>query len=66
MMIAGLLSSKKEAEEIQFIVYIVKIKHRIRLIIKETEIKELFNKERTAWGKQHGHHQVFSLLIKIV
>jgi len=57
MMIAGLLSSKKEAEEIQFIVNIVKVKHRIRLIVKEIEIKELFNKERTAWGKLHGNYQ---------
>lgn len=41
MKVAGLLSSKQEATEIQFISRICELKNRIRYLVKSERIKEL-------------------------
>lgn len=45
MIIAGLLSSKTEAEEIQYIAKIFTVKNRIRFIVRKDWINELLRKE---------------------
>ena len=45
MIIAGLLSSQNEANEIQYIAKIFTGKSRIRFIVRREEIKELLKRE---------------------
>ncbi|MEA3458367.1 MAG: hypothetical protein U9R21_06775 [Candidatus Thermoplasmatota archaeon] len=45
MIIAGLLSSQNEANEIQYIAKIFSVKSRIRFIVRKEEIKELIRRE---------------------
>gem|GEM_PF-2578523 len=45
MIIAGLLSSQNEANEIQYIAKIFTVKSRIRFIVRREEIKELLKRE---------------------
>lgn len=45
MIIAGLLSSQNEANEVQYIAKIFSVKSRIRFIVRKEEIKELIRKE---------------------
>lgn len=45
MIIAGLLSSKNEAEEIQYIAKIFTVKNRVRFIVRKQWINELLKKE---------------------
>jgi hypothetical protein len=45
MIIAGLLSSKTEAEEIQYIAKIFTVKNRIRFIVRKNWINELLSQE---------------------
>jgi len=45
MIIAGLLSSKSEAEEIEYIAKIFTVKNRVRFIVRKEYINELLNKE---------------------
>lgn len=45
MIIAGLLSSKNEAEEIQYIAKIFTVKNRVRFIVRKQWINEQLKKE---------------------
>jgi hypothetical protein len=45
MIIAGLLSSKSEAEEIQYIAKIFTVKNRIRFIVKKKWINDFLSQE---------------------
>ena len=45
MIIAGLLSSKTEAEEIQYIAKIFTVKIRVRFIVRKQWINEILDKE---------------------
>jgi hypothetical protein len=45
MIIAGLLSSQNEANEVQYIAKIFSVKSRIRFIVRKEEIKELIRRE---------------------
>jgi hypothetical protein len=45
MIIAGLLSSKNEAQEIEYIAKIFTVKNRIRFIVRREWINELLSKE---------------------
>ena len=45
MIIAGLLSSKNEAEEIEYIAKVFTVKNRIRFIVRKELINELLLKE---------------------
>jgi len=45
MIIAGLLSSQNEADEVQYIAKIFSVKSRIRFIVRKEEIKELIRRE---------------------
>lgn len=45
MIIAGLLSSKNEAEEIQYIAKVFTVKNRIRFIVRKEWINEMLSKE---------------------
>jgi hypothetical protein len=45
MIIAGLLSSKNEAEEIQYIAKIFTVKNRVRFIVRKQWINEILDKE---------------------
>ena len=49
MIIAGLLSSKTEAEEIQYIAKIFTVKNRIRFIVRKNWINELLSQEETKY-----------------
>jgi hypothetical protein len=46
MLIAGLLSSKQEADEIKYIVKVCDVKDRIRFIVRMQKIKEMLKKEQ--------------------
>jgi hypothetical protein len=45
MQVAGLLSSKQEANEIQFVAKICNLKERIHFLVKTHKIKELLKQE---------------------
>jgi hypothetical protein len=45
MIIAGLLSSKTEAKEIQYIAKIFTVKNRVRFIVRKQWINEMLDKE---------------------
>ena len=45
MIIAGLLSSKNEAEEIEYIAKVFTVKNRIRYIVRKNWIDDILNKE---------------------
>ncbi len=45
MIIAGLLSSKTEAEEIEYIAKIFTVKNRVRFIVRKQLINELLERE---------------------
>ena len=45
MIIAGLLSSKSEAEEIEYIAKIFTVKNRIRFIVRKDWINQILSNE---------------------
>ncbi len=45
MIIAGLLSSKTEAEEIQYIAKIFTVKNRVRFIVRKQWINEILDNQ---------------------
>ena len=47
MRIAGMLSSKSEVQEVQFIASVSTIRERIHYIIRKEKIKQLLKQEKT-------------------
>lgn len=45
MLIIGLLSSKEEAEEIQYIAKICTIEDRVRFLVRMEKLKDMLKKE---------------------
>ncbi len=52
MIVAGLLSSQSEAQEIQFIIDVCSVRERIRQVIRQEAIKKLLEQEEKAIRKK--------------
>ncbi|MFH1014059.1 MAG: hypothetical protein V1769_06095 [Thermoplasmatota archaeon] len=52
MIVAGLLSSQSEAQEIQFIIDVCSVRERIRQVIRQEAIKKLLEQEEKALRKK--------------
>jgi len=46
MIVAGLLSSQREAQEIQFIISVCSVRDRIRLLARKEAIRRLLQQEK--------------------